>query len=95
VASPVAKTGDKAKVSAWSRELVLPNAETWFKKVFGDELGKKVAAEYRHEQQGLRGAGWLARRRQQARATEVRSGARRGRELIGGDRAAEVRARGD
>jgi len=68
----VAKTGDKAKVSAWSRELVLPNAETWFKKVFGDELGKKVAAEYATNSKDFEELGGLLDDANKRGATEVR-----------------------
>ena len=42
----LAKAGDKTKVAGWCKDLVLPNHESWFKRVFGDDLGKKVAADY-------------------------------------------------
>ena len=40
------KADDKEKVEQLTQGLVLPDPEAWFKEVFGDELGEKVAADY-------------------------------------------------
>jgi hypothetical protein len=40
------KAGQQDKVAALLKPLVLPDATTWFKNVFGDEVGAKLAAEY-------------------------------------------------
>lgn len=40
------KAGQKDKVAALLKPLVLPDATTWFKKVFGDDIGAKLGAEY-------------------------------------------------
>ena len=40
------KAGQKDKVAALLEPLVLPDATTWFKKVFGDDIGTKLGAEY-------------------------------------------------
>src|SRR5262249_54509957 len=68
----IAKAGDKAKLSAWSKELVLPNHEDWFKHVFGDELGKKVAAEYSESSKDFDDVGKLLEDVNKRGATEVR-----------------------
>ena len=41
-----AKAGQKDKVAALLEPLVLPDATTWFKKIFGDEIGAKLGNEY-------------------------------------------------
>src|SRR5215217_2906032 len=41
-----AKAGQKGKVAALVKPLLLPNATTWFKEVFGDDIGAKLGAEY-------------------------------------------------
>ncbi len=40
------KAGDEAKAAPLARNLLLPNAETWFKETFGDEVGARCNAEY-------------------------------------------------
>ena len=40
------KAGQKDKVAALLKPLVLPDATNWFKKVFGDEIGAKLGAGY-------------------------------------------------
>src|SRR5262245_20219371 len=40
------KAGQKDRVAALLKPLVLPDATTWFKKVFGDDIGAKLAADY-------------------------------------------------
>ena len=40
------KSGDKDKFDSLVKGLVLPDADAWFKKVFGDDKGSKVAAQY-------------------------------------------------
>jgi len=37
------KKDDKLRVATYSRSLVLPNAETWFKSVFGEKQGQEMA----------------------------------------------------
>ena len=39
-----AKNGDHDVVAAYAKSLVLPDAESWFKSVFGDEHGARLAA---------------------------------------------------
>ena len=40
------KAGQKDKVAALLRPLVLPDATAWFKKVFGEDIGAKLGGEY-------------------------------------------------
>jgi hypothetical protein len=40
------KSGDKDKFDSLVKSLELPDAEAWFKKVFGDDKGSKVGAQY-------------------------------------------------
>lgn len=40
------KAGDEAKAGPLARNLLLPNAETWFKETFGEEVGARCNAEY-------------------------------------------------
>jgi hypothetical protein len=40
------KAGEQDKAAALVKPMMLPNAATWFKKVFGDEVGAKLAADY-------------------------------------------------
>lgn len=40
------KSSDKDKLSSAARAAILPDAESWFKKMFGDEAGAKLSAEY-------------------------------------------------
>jgi len=41
------KSGDSAKVKSLVKALELPDAEAWFKNVFGDDKGAKAAAQYK------------------------------------------------
>lgn len=41
------KSGDKDKLSRLLKSLELPDAEAWFKKVFGADVGAKVAAQHK------------------------------------------------
>jgi hypothetical protein len=41
------KAGDATRVEAICRQMVLPDHETWFRRVFGAELAPKLAAEYK------------------------------------------------
>ena len=41
------KSGDKDKFDSLVKSLELPDAEPWFKKVFGDDKGSRVAAQYK------------------------------------------------
>lgn len=41
------KSGNKDKVNSLLKSLELPDSDAWFKKVFGDEKGPKVAAQYK------------------------------------------------
>jgi len=41
-----AKAGDNEKLDGLLKALVLPEAEAWFKDVFGDEAGARLAEEY-------------------------------------------------
>ena len=40
------KAGDATRVEAIARGMVLPDHETWFRRVFGAELAPRLAAEY-------------------------------------------------
>lgn len=40
------QAGETAKVETMVKALVLPKADEWFRNVFGDEVGARVAAEY-------------------------------------------------
>jgi TonB family protein len=40
----LAKDGDKQTLANYARSLVLPDAEKWFKSVFGDDLGAQLTA---------------------------------------------------
>jgi hypothetical protein len=40
------KADDKAKAGALIRSFALPKSEEWFKRVFGDETGARLQAEY-------------------------------------------------
>lgn len=40
------KAGQKEKVAALLRPLVLPDATAWFKKVFGEDIGAKLGKDY-------------------------------------------------
>src|SRR5262245_62232679 len=40
------KAGQKDKAAALLKPMVLPDATTWFKRVFGDDIGAKLAAGY-------------------------------------------------
>src|SRR5215212_5583716 len=40
------KAGQHDKATALVKPMTLPNATAWFRKVFGDDLGAKLAAEY-------------------------------------------------
>lgn len=42
-----AQKSDKDKFDSLVKSLELPDAEAWFKKVFGDDKGSKVAAQYK------------------------------------------------
>ena len=41
------KSGNKDKFNALVKSLAVPDADRWFKKVFGDDKGVKVAAQYK------------------------------------------------
>jgi hypothetical protein len=41
------KAGDATRVEAICRQMVLPDHEAWFRRVFGAELAPKLAAEYK------------------------------------------------
>ena len=41
------KSGDKDKLSRLLKSLELPDADTWFKKVFGADVGARVAAQHK------------------------------------------------
>ena len=41
------KSGDKDKVNSLVKGLELPDADAWFKKVFGDDKGAKITAQYK------------------------------------------------
>ena len=41
------KSGNKDKFNALVKSLAVPDADKWFKKVFGDDKGVKVAAQYK------------------------------------------------
>ena len=47
------KSGDKDKFNSLLKGLELPDAEAWFKKVFGDDKGAKVAAQYKSNTNAL------------------------------------------
>ena len=40
------RAGDKVRAEALVRPMKLPDAAAWFKRVFGDEVGAKLAADY-------------------------------------------------
>lgn len=68
----VAKGGDKAKIASWCKELVLPNPEAWLKRVFGDPLGKKIAAEYAESSKDFSEVGGVLEDANKRGASEVR-----------------------
>ncbi|MGZ8843933.1 MAG: hypothetical protein ACXW18_09750 [Pyrinomonadaceae bacterium] len=41
------KSGDKDKMSRLMKSLELPDADAWFKKVFGADVGARVAAQHK------------------------------------------------
>jgi hypothetical protein len=41
------KSGDKDKMASLVKSLTVPDADAWFKKVFGDDKGAKVSAQYK------------------------------------------------
>ena len=41
-----AKNGNMKEAEAMARELVIPNHEAWFKKVFGEKAGSRLALDY-------------------------------------------------
>jgi hypothetical protein len=41
------KSGDKEKLNTLIKSLQMPDADAWFKKVFGDDKGPAVAAQYK------------------------------------------------
>src|ERR1700736_4226999 len=41
------KSSDKDKMTGLVKSLTVPDADAWFKKVFGDAKGAKVAAQYK------------------------------------------------
>ena len=47
------KSGDKDKFDSLVKDLKLPNADAWFKKVFGDDKGVSVAAQYKSSTSAL------------------------------------------
>ena len=47
------KSGDKDKFNGLVKDLELPDADAWFKKVFGDDKGPKVAAQYKSNTSAL------------------------------------------
>jgi hypothetical protein len=47
------KSGDKDKFDSLVKSLKLPDADAWFKKVFGDDKGPKVAAQYKSNTDAL------------------------------------------
>jgi hypothetical protein len=48
------KSGDKDKFDGFVKSLELPDADAWFKKVFGDEKGSSVAAQYKTNSTALK-----------------------------------------
>lgn len=47
------KSGEKDKFDSLLKSLELPDAEPWFKKVFGDDKGASVAAQYKSNTSAL------------------------------------------
>jgi hypothetical protein len=47
------KSGDTAKFKSLVKDLELPDAEGWFKNVFGDDKGAKAAAQYKSQTSSL------------------------------------------
>jgi hypothetical protein len=48
------KSSDKGKFDDFVKSLELPDADAWFKKVFGDDKGSSVAAQYKTNSSGLK-----------------------------------------
>jgi hypothetical protein len=42
------KNGKSSEVIELDKKMILPDAEGWFRKVFGDDAGSKLAADYKH-----------------------------------------------
>jgi hypothetical protein len=47
------KSGDTAKFKSLVKDLELPDAEGWFKNVFGDDKGARAAAQYKSQTSAL------------------------------------------
>lgn len=47
------RSGDKDKFNSLLKGLELPDAEAWFKKVFGDDKGARVATQYKSNTSAL------------------------------------------